>query len=297
MNKNLGIALATLGVGLLSACDGDASSGTGTVRVEISGEQAAREGFPVGSGDDEIAFVDGWTLEFHKVLVSVREITLETSGGEAFDLDLEPRVADVHLGEPELWRLEGVPARRWDRVGYRYAPPTAAARKANAVRDEDLERMIEEGLSLYIEATASRGGRSVAIEWGFPFEVVMSGCVNGLDETDGLVVADNATTEAQLTVHLDHLFFDTYASEDAALRFDAMAAVAPADGPLTLDDLARQDNLTDLVDVDGAPLDLAYDPGSTFDPVPSDLRAYVIAAATTTGHFNGEGHCDYAVAE
>jgi hypothetical protein len=30
-----------------------------------------------------------------------------------------------------------------------------------------------------------------------------------------------------------------------------------------------------------------------FEPVPLNLRDYVIAAATTTGHFNGEGHCDY----
>lgn len=73
-----------------------------------------------------------------------------------------------------------------------------------------------------------------------------------------------------------------------------MAAVA-MDGNVTLDDLAAQDNLSDLVDAEGEPLDIAYDPGSAFDPIPADLREYVKAAATTTGHFNGEGHCDYAL--
>ena len=41
------------------------------------------------------------------------------------------------------------------------------------------------------------------------------------------------------------------------------------------------------------PLGLSYDPGSSFKPVPKDLAQYVIDAATTTGHWNGEGHCVY----
>jgi hypothetical protein len=29
-------------------------------------------------------------------------------------------------------------------------------------------------------------------------------------------------------------------------------------------------------------------------PVPNNLEEYVTDAATTTGHWNGEGHCEYA---
>lgn len=90
--------------------------------------------------------------------------------------------------------------------------------------------------------------------------------------------------QAQMTVHLDHLFFDSWAIADPKLRFDAMAAVAPSDGPLTLVDLAK---------AGGQPLELAYDPGSAFLPVPKNLEEYVTDAATTTGHWNGEGHCEY----
>ena len=57
-------------------------------------------------------------------------------------------------------------------------------------------------------------------------------------------------------------------------------------------EVAGQGNLSDLIDADGNPLELGYDPGP-FDPVPENLREYVIAAASTTGHFNGEGHCEY----
>jgi hypothetical protein len=288
-----GIA-SSIFVAAFTACgDGDGASGVGELRIEISGEEASREGYPVGSGDDEIAFIDGWTLEFTKVLVSLTDFTLRTSDGDDAELDAEAVVADLHLGEPRLWSFEGVPARRWDRVGYRYAPPTAGARKANEVDDADLERMADEGYSLLIAATAKKDGRSVELEYGFAFRVDMTECVNGQDETDGVVVANNAVNQAQITVHLDHLFFDSYASDEANLRFDPMAAVAPASGPLTLGDLSSQSNLSDMKDAAGAPLDIAYDPGSAFVPVPRNLEDYVMAAATTTGHWNGEGHCVY----
>jgi len=282
-----------LSIALLAACsDNESSSGAGSVRVAVSGEAASRGGYPVGSGDDEIAFTDGWTLEMRKVLVSFTDFELRGTDRANADVEAGPVVADLHLGEPELWTFEEVPARRWDRVGYRYAPPTADSRAANDVSDADIERMIDGGHSLLIDAVAMKGDQEIAIEYGFDMEILHTECVNGQDETDGLVVPTNGTADVQITVHLDHLFFDTYANDDADLRFDAMAAVA-MDEKVTLDDLAAQHNLSDLVNADGEPLDVAYDPGSAFDPVPEDLREYVKAAATTTGHFNGEGHCKY----
>lgn len=279
----------------LAGCDDNAaSSGTGKVRVAVSGEQASRDGYPVGSGEDEIAFADGWTLEMRKVLVSLTDFELRGAAGGNARVEAGPVVADLHLDEPELWSFEDVPARRWDRVGYRYAPPTADSEAVNDVSAADIERMIDGGYSLLLEAVAMKDGQEVEIEYGFAMEVAHTHCVNGADGTDGLVVPTNATIDAQITVHLDHLFFDSYATDEADLRFDPMAAMA-MDGKVTLEDLAVQDNLSDLVAADGEPLDLAYDPGSAFDPVPDDLRAYVTAAATTTGHFNGEGHCDYEI--
>jgi hypothetical protein len=285
-------ALLSLALSLAACADNASSSGTGSVRVVVSGEEASRSGYPVGSGEDTIEFADGWTLEMRKVLVSFTDFQLRAADGDGAAVDADPVVADLHLGEPELWSFEQVPARRWDRVGYRYAPPTSESRAANDVSEADIGRMIDGGYSLLIEAVAMKDDQAIELEYGFDMEVVHSRCVNGLDETDGLVVPTNATVDAQITVHLDHLFFDSYATDEADLRFDAMAAVAMNE-KVTLDDLAAQDNLSDLSNAQGDPLDVAYDPGSVFDPVPEDLREYVKAAATTTGHFNGEGHCDY----
>jgi len=287
-------SVLALSTSVTSACSdsSDGESGTGSLTVQISGEAAAQSGYPVGSGDSQIAFADGWTFEFSKVLVSVSNFDLKTSQGDDARLPNEPVVADLHTGEHDLWSFDDVTARRWDRVGYLYAPPTAESKLVGGVSAEDAALLQSNGWSFYIEGTAHKGDQAVDIAWGFPFTVQLSDCEAG-DGTAGVVVENNAQNLAQVTVHLDHLFFDTWATEDANLRFDAMAAVAPSSGPLTLDDLAQQDNLSDLKAADGASLNLAYDPASAFNPVPQNLEEYVVDAATTTGHWNGEGHCAY----
>jgi hypothetical protein len=266
--------------------------GEGALSVRISGEEAALGGYPVGDGDDEIAFLDGWTLEFQKVIVSLSHFSMATADGEDAQLDVEPVVADLHKGTPELWRFEGLGAQRWDEVGYRYEKPSSKSRAVNDVSDSDLERMENEGYSLLIEGVARQDTQSVAFSFGFPLAIDVLHCQNGLDGTDGVVVRDNAVTNAEVTVHLDHLFFDSYATEAPNLRFDPMAAMAEA-GKLSVEDLEGQDNLSEIKGPDGAPLDIAYDPGSAFHPVPKNLAEYVISAAETTGHWMGEGHCEY----
>jgi len=280
--------------GMLLAC-ADPDAGTGSVAISISGEQAALDGYPVGNGDDEIAFSDGWSLQFSKILVSLDAFELKASDGEVAELESDPVVADLRQGEPELWSFEDVPARRWDRVSYRFAAPNVRTREVNDIDPDALDRMLEEGYSLYIEGVAKKDAREIPIQWGFDFELTLTRCENGRDNTDGMIVSENKLNEAQVTVHLDHLFFDSFATDDAQLRFEAMAAVAPDSGPLTLDELAKQDNLSAPKDADGELLDVVYDPGSTFDPVPRNLRDYVVGAASTIGHWNGEGHCHYAI--
>jgi hypothetical protein len=278
---------------MLAACSSDDSAGQGSLRIKISGEEAALTGYPVQTGDHEIAFSDGWELAFQKILVSLTDFNLQAEDGDDAELAAGPVVADLHLGQPRLWSFAGVPARRWDRVGFTLEPPTRKSKAVNEIDDADVTRMADEGYAILIQATAKKDDRTVQLDYGFPFTVVSTRCENGMDRTDGIVVANGAVNEAQVTIHLDHLFFDSFAVDDAGLHFEPMAAVAPASGPLTLADLSKQANLSDLKDPGGAPLDLAYDPGSVFNPVPKTLEDYVIDAATTIGHWNGEGHCAY----
>jgi hypothetical protein len=280
-------------VGLLCGASCASEGGDGTLSVRISGEAAAQSGYPAGEGEDQIAFTDGWTLDFQKVIVSVTTFSMSTSDGEDANLAADAVVVDLHQGTPELWRFDGLAAQRWDSVNYRYTKPPARARIVNDVSDEDLTRMQDEGFSLLMEGTARKADRDVKFSWGFPLAIDVMHCQNGLDGTDGIVVRDNAVTNGEITIHLDHLFFDNWAVAEPNLRFDALAEMAPEGRPLSLSDLRAQDNLSDLKGADGEPLDLAYDPGSAFHPVPTNLDEFINAAAETTGHWNGEGHCEY----
>ncbi|MAQ17971.1 MAG: hypothetical protein CMN30_24635 [Sandaracinus sp.] len=268
---------------------------TGVLEVRLSGEEASREGYPVGTGDDVIAFADGYTLTFDRVLVSVVNLELR-DGDDVADLAVDPVVADLHLGEPTAWTFDAVPARRWREVRYDYGVPPADARLLDGVDASDVDRMRAAGASLLVAGSASDGTATIPFELLLPTEVANARCVNGVDDTDGLVVPGGAVTEAELTVHLDHLFFDDYASEEPDLRFAPWAAVA-GDEAITLADLDTQ-SLADLRDADGEPLTadgerVVYDPGP-LELESNTLGSFVRAAARTTGHFQGEGHCDYA---
>lgn len=288
----MGVSLAV--ASMLVGCGSE--SGDGAVRVRLNGEEASRSGWPVAVGEETVAFADGWEVDFEHVVVSVRDFALEDADGDAAMLSTDPVVADLHRGTPDAWVFDGVPAQRWQRVSYRFAPPSAQARALTELPDGLVQRMADERLSLWLEGRATRDGTVHRFEWGLPLTVLNDTCVNGLDETDGLVVRANGFVEVELTVHLDHLFFDSLA-EEPAMRFDPMAAVADDEGVVTWDALASQ-RLSDMRGVDGAPLRDATGSFVVYDPASHaleerNLQQFVLAAASTMGHFNGEGHCEY----
>jgi len=267
---------------------------TGTVEVSISGEEAAVDGWPVG----DVGFVDGWSMDFTTLVVNVGEVELRSADGETAAIEVDDALVDLHQGDRVLYTLDAVGARRWDDVRYRLRPPTDASVDFGPIDPAVRAQMIAQGWSVYLEATATKGDQTRTLAWGLDMNVLNARCVAG-DGTDGLVVATGGVTEAQLTLHWDHLFFDSLVLDEAEMRFDAMAAVAEPDGSVPLDalDAQRLADLRDaagdpLVDADGEPV--VYDPGSEALPEPT-LFHHVRSAATTVGHFQGEGHCDYVI--
>lgn len=278
---------AVVALGLV-ACGGE----TGSVLVSVSGEEAAVEGWPVG----DVGFVDGWSMQFETLVVSLDGFALVGDDSETADLEAGPILVDLTGGERVVYELPVVGARRWEDVRYAMTPAREASVDQGDVDPAVRQRMITEGLSLYLEATATRGDETRTLEWGLAVDVENRRCENG-DGTAGIVVAAGADNEVQMTLHLDHLFFDSLILDEAEMRFDAMAAVAEPDGSIDLQALGGQ-RLADLRAVDGEPLldetgaPLVYDPGSAPLPEPT-LLFHVLEATTTVGHFNGEGHCEY----
>lgn len=264
------------------------SAPTGALTVSVSGEDAAVTGF------DASAFADGWRVDFDALVVSLDGFDLHGSDGEHAALGADPVLVDLTQGDTVAWTFEGVGARRWQDVRYRIRPATSASRDLGIVDPAIRARMIAEGASIHVEATARRGELERRIAWTFALDVAHSRCV-GADDTDGIVVRSGAANEAQITLHWDHLFFDSLVADEASMRFDAIHAVAG--DPITLDALSAQ-RLADLRDARGEPLrdasgaPVVYDPGSTALSEPT-LRAMIEAAATMLGHLDGEGHCEY----
>ncbi|HEY0839698.1 MAG TPA: hypothetical protein VGD74_05890, partial [Vulgatibacter sp.] len=279
------------------AC-GAEDGGSGAASFRISGEEAAETGYPV-PGAPELAFVDGWTVRFDKYLVSVGNLRLEGADGEVGHRGSERVLVDLAGGEPEIFRIDDVPARRWERFSYEILPATAASRRVGTVADADAARMIEGGLNYLIEGTATKEEVEYRFSWGLQNPTRNHDCVDSEDGTPGVVIRNNAVASYAITLHLDHLFYEHLGDhDDAKMRFDAIAAVAKeVDGAWTIsfDDLEAQ-RLADLRAANGAPLldehgeRLAYDPHG----VPLDdpnLRSYLLAAAKSQGRFNGEGVC------
>lgn len=275
---------------LAPGCGGGA---TGTVSVEVSGEEAPVIGYPTG----DIAFADGWTIQFEHIFVAVEDFSL-TEGERTVMLESESTVVDLTAGDQELWSFPGIAAQRWSDVEYVIARPTATSRRLAGVTEADVAGMVDAGVSFRMIGTATHPTHgSYDLDLGIPFAVHMSACVSGRDGTNGIVVPANGTHETQLTLHLDHLFFDSARAEEPNLRFEAWAAVAGADREVSYADLATQ-NLTDMIGIGGMPLVdedgslIAYEPPSAGLPM-QNLQAFVLAQAFTIGHFEGEGHCDY----
>lgn len=121
----------------------------------------------------------------------------------------------------------------------------------------------------------------------------------------------SSPTSAQITLHVDHPFWNTVDHDAAELFFDQMAAAASADGTLAVEDLAALD-FTSFKDKEGKTLPWRsciankapktgvrrFDPGSVpVDPngAPStalrNYSDYVTYQQSTQGHLNADGLC------
>ncbi|MFV8753327.1 hypothetical protein ACNOYE_22490 [Nannocystaceae bacterium ST9] len=267
----------------------------GTLALVATGEDAAVGGFPVVDEGETIAFADGWTLEFDKYLVSFGRLRLASASGEV-GLDSDAvYVVDLHRGAAQVDLFAGVAAQRWDAFGFEVVAPPADAIVLDDVDEADVQRMRDNDYNYWIEGRASKDGVELSFAWGLANPTRNSDCTNGIDDTQGVVIRNSGTSNAEITFHLEHMFWNSLGTDAAELHFDPIAAMADADGRIEFDALADQ-NLADLRDADGNPLvdgegnPIVYDPASV--PLAADnLREFVLAAVSTQAHLDGGGLC------
>lgn len=287
----LAMGLAMAAVGCSDADDG--ASGAGALRVRASGEAAAVDGFPFTEDGETVALADGWSVQFSKVLVAFGNLSVKGKDGASGVTSTDTYVVDLHQQEMnDVVLLEELPARRWDAFSFEIVPPTAATRVVGGVAAADVSAMVAGGYNYWLEGTASLGAREVSFRWGLRNPTRNADCTNGEDDTAGIVVPNNSEAEAILTFHLDHLMWTSLGTEEAELRFEAIAAadaLGDGDGVVTWEELALQ-QLADLKDGAGAPLGVVYNPGSV-SPTPTNLQEFLLKSSASMGHLNGEGLC------
>jgi hypothetical protein len=288
-------AVVVLALAFVASCGADDAGGRGSVAIRVSGEGAAKTGFPYVRDGVQIAFVDGWSLRFTKYLASVGDLRLISADDRVAFESSSVYVVDLHLGDPTIATFGDLPARRWERFGFRVVAPPADAIKVGLVDDADLGRMQAGGFNYWVEGTAEKEGATYSFAWGLQNPSRASNCTSGVDGTDGIVVRNNTTTVAEITFHLDHLFWDTLGTEQNNLRFEAIAAASQDDTIIEWDELATQP-LADLrgrdggrlVDESGRPV--VYNPGSIPLAAPT-LQAFMLATAAGQAHLDGLGLC------
>lgn len=264
--------------GLCVAC-GSASEGEGSVAVTVWGEAYIEDGIPAD------VFEDGWSVEYDEFLIALGDVSIDKDGASGRSLAGIALFDLTEAGPQVFGRIDGLAEGNWDEFGFSSLVADAYTERSGSARTADLELMVAEGYNVYVSGKASKDDAEVRFSWGFTEPVRYASCVDvrAGQETSGVVVADSASVEAQLTIHGDHLFYDDLASPEAKLRFDVIASAdADADGEVTLDELAAV-QLADLGSDQGS-----YGVGAADV---DDMRAFVEAATTSLGHFNGEGHC------
>ncbi len=279
-------------------CISEDTAGKGDLALVVGGGRALQVGFPHNEGNVELAFVDGWSMEFTKYVVVIGDVVLrDPASGRIAGEFLEPVGLDLRAGggaDADLGEISGLPAKRLD-IEFSFLEATMDAENRN-VDPDDWDRMVRDGLSYLIEGVATRDGTSIRFSLGLSVAAHYHDCINGIDGTKGIAIQSNKTIGAFIYAHAVHLFWDTLAAGGEKLRFDAFAAVADEDGVVTEEDLVLQD-LTDLRDANGQPLRDAngnrvyYNDGGLLPLDSLNLRAFVEYAARSGVHFNGVGLC------
>ncbi len=274
-------AVSTAGASLAGCTDANGGS-TGKVRLYANAGVEARTGIA------SVHFADGFAVEYDHALLTVSSFYLRTMEGDDAQLDMPMRVVDLIPDPREVFVVSGVPAQRWDEVGFSSAPPGGDVENLNAPQ-ELVDRMVTSHYSfLQTGRLIAPDGTPIPFELGFPVSIDYFTCTSG-DGTFGVVVPPNGTADAEITWHLTHLWFDSFA-EDSAFRAEAVAAVWDGVHPVRTEDLMAQP-LARLTSAEGTPLrdalgnPVIYIPPQ--EPGVETLRDFILRARFA--HFNGLG--------
>jgi hypothetical protein len=269
------------------ACGGDAPPGK--VRVSLQPEDTITHGLSAGSQEENTKDYD---VSYSKFIVAVGNVRLAQSRSDhrlQTDTLTVVDLSKIDADGVELASFDDVPSGTWDQFGYEVGDAEQGVESIE-VDDADLQTMIDNGWTYWIEGRVDRAQAE-----GGPVDFVIQTAVPtlfdkcGIDGKLGLTVLAHGTATGVITIHGDHIWFNSFpsGSEGVVERRAAwiFAADENGDGKVTTQELASLDATKVFTTELGYRLD-----GPEGIPIDTALD-FVRAQLVTNGHFKGEGEC------
>lgn len=284
----MSIAKYALGALLLSTlgCGGDDGAGSGSLRVKVSAEDTISGGLSAGSGEEDTR---DFGVTYTKYLVAIGRVKLaRTDRGESRE-DPQLYVADlrqVGVSGVDLVKLDGLSTGQWDQFGYETGTAAADTKVLPGVSAADAQEMVAKQLTYWIEGTVDRPEKPVRFVLQVAAPTRFSSCESNAQQ--GVAVVEGGQSTSALTLHGDHLWFDSLptGSEQTVMRRAAWLVQADSDG----DGLVRTEDLAAVPAEQVFPSTLGYNLSGSDRPISTALD-FVRAQLASQGHLDGEGEC------
>lgn len=269
-----GLSALSLGCG----SDGD---GRGQLLVQLQAEETITDGLEVGQEPEDAR---DYGVTYTKYLVAIGAVRIDRGGKDEKVAD-GVYIADMmQVGEAglDLVAFDDLTPGQWSGFGFETPAAGPGAMPLRGVSPADAEIMIAQGLTYWIEGTVN-ADKPVSFSLQVRVPTVFTDCQS--DGEPGVSVSENGRSAASITLHGDHLWFDSFltGSEANVVRRTQWLVDADVngDGKVVTADLAnaRPETIFKGYSFAGAPI-----------PINTALD-FVRAQLATQGHVNGEGEC------
>lgn len=209
-------------------------------------------------------FEDGCAVAYDAFVVGFTTLALRDAKGVDAAATSGPGAYDLTIPGPTVIERLDAPPGHYDTVFVEIGVPNGEV-GGNAT--------LPAGASVAVTGTLTCPSGTVTFDWAFD-TVTDYAC-----QPEGLTLGAGGAATSEITIHGDHLWYDSLIADDAVLRGELVrAADADADGVVTHAELAA---------VPIAPTGLDIGPYSDV----ATLDDYIALLTRTIGHIDGEGHC------
>ncbi len=238
------LLVACLGLGALACLPHDTRPPPASVLVTVTANEELLGGIP--------STEDGWSIGYQRFLVSIGGVSLDGKSCNDYSDARYGRVLDVQNPAPQ--KLSISYALGQCDFGFRISNPSADSLLGEGTTDADKTFMrtpgtdlysLNQGVSIYVEGTATRADASKRFAWTFRQRVRYEQCALEVDgnRMQGLALAERDAVEVPIEMHGEALFQDGLDPTGAKLRFDPVAAADTTfgdnDGEVTLNELGK----------------------------------------------------------